>query len=526
MKTRTIHIISVLTVLLTVVLVPSCIKNDIPFPRIQANFLSLNIKGQDGGTIIDTVAMTATVAFPEEIDIRRVSVTGYSLTPGAHLVDSIFNTPVDLTTPLPVTLRLYQDYTWKIIANQPIERYFEVEGQIGASVIDVPGRRVVVNVAATSNLAAVSIVRAKLGPFGSVTTPALEAGDTFDGTKPYTVNVEAYGTGSEWTIYVEPVEVSVRTLSVDAWTCVAWINGQGEVGKEVGAQYRLAGSDAWTEVPAADITVDGGLFTARVLHLSPSTAYQARVMSDGMYGEVIDFTTGTEAQMPNSDFEYWWLNKKVWCPWAEDGTPYWGTGNQGATTLGDSNTTPTDDTPTGSGWAARLETRFVGIGRLGKIAAGNIFVGSYVRTDGTNGILSFGRDFAEHPTKLRGQFKYNPVAISHASDEMKSLVGQPDTCVVWIALIDSSEPFELRTNPSNRRLFDPNADDVVAYGIMQTAQNVASWSPFEVELKYNSTSRRPRYILVTGSASKYGDYFTGGDGSTLYLDDLELGYDY
>jgi len=77
--------------------------------------------------------------------------------------------------------------------------------------------------------------------------------------------------------------------------------------------------------------------------------------------------------VPNTNLDEWWLNGKVWNPWPEGGTPYWDTGNKGATTLGPSNSTPTDDTSTGTGWAARLETKFVGIGALGKLAAGNLF---------------------------------------------------------------------------------------------------------------------------------------------------------
>ena len=50
--------------------------------------------------------------------------------------------------------------------------------------------------------------------------------------------------------------------------------------------------------------------------------------------------------------------------------------------------------------------------------------------------------------------------------------------------------------------------------------------PFDFTLEYKSTSRVPRYILVTASSSKYGDYFTGGTGAVLYIDDLVLEYDY
>jgi len=30
--------------------------------------------------------------------------------------------------------------------------------------------------------------------------------------------------------------------------------------------------------------------------------------------------------------------------------------------------------------------------------------------------------------------------------------------------------------------------------------------------------------LIVASSSKYGDYFTGGDGSTLWIDEFELGF--
>lgn len=127
---------------------------------------------------------------------------------------------------------------------------------------------------------------------------------------------------------------------------------------------------------------------------------------------------------------------------------------------------------------------------------------------------------------MQGMFKYNCVNIDKSSTEMSYLMGRPDTCIVWVALIDSPEPFEIRTDPKDRQLFDPNGDYVVAYGSMQKGETVGQWTPFEFELKYNSTSRKPTYILITCSASKYGDYFTGGNGSVLCLDDFKLIYDY
>ena len=127
---------------------------------------------------------------------------------------------------------------------------------------------------------------------------------------------------------------------------------------------------------------------------------------------------------------------------------------------------------------------------------------------------------------MRGYLKYNCATISNSNDEYKHLIGQPDTCSVYIALVDSPQPIEIRTNPKNRQLFDKNAPYVVAYGQFQSGETIPDYIPFEITLDYNSTDRVPTYILIVASASKYGDFFTGGVGSVLCIDDLELLYDY
>lgn len=85
---------------------------------------------------------------------------------------------------------------------------------------------------------------------------------------------------------------------------------------------------------------------------------------------------------------------------------------------------------------------------------------------------------------------------------------------------------QIRTNPKNRQLFDPDGNYVVAYGKVQFGETIPDYIPFEFKLDYKATDRVPKYILITASASKYGDYFTGGAGAVLYLDNLELVYDY
>lgn len=504
-----------------------CIKNDIPYPRIQPDFLSIEAEGQTRDAVIDTQNRFITLTLGEDVDIENVNITSYTLSEGARIVDGGFDGPVNLKRYRIVTLKLYQEYDWVIQGVQNIERYFTVENQIGATIIDVVGRRVVVTLSENQGLKSVKVLTMKLGPEGSSSTPEL-AGSTINLENPVEVMVKAYGREEKWTIFGETVASSVATSGADAFTQVAWVYGAAIEGRDNGVEYRIKGAEEWIRVPADWITHTGSTFSARLVHLNPETIYEARAYSDDEYGTVCEFTTGSIMQVPNSSFDNWNLVGRVWNPWGEGQEPYWDTGNKGATTLGDSNTTPTDTTSTGigDGYAARLLTKFVGIGTLGKLAAGNIFVGSYVRTDGTNGVLSFGRPFTQRPTKLHGYWKYRCTPISHTNNEYTHLKGVSDTCTVWVALIDSPEPIEIRTNPSNRHLFDPAGSEVVAYGAIQSGVSIPEYVPFEVELTYRSYSREPKYILIVGSASKYGDFFTGGNGSVLYLDDLELLYDY
>ncbi|MDE5857551.1 MAG: PCMD domain-containing protein, partial [Muribaculaceae bacterium] len=504
-----------------------CIKNDIPYPRIQANIRAFDVAGSFKAAEIDSTEMTVNVYLEENVNIRSVMVDSFALTPESHFVDFDPALPVDLSEPKKVTVALYQDYAWTITANQPIERYFTVANQIGSSEIDVPAHRVIAYVSSNADVSALNVLSIKLWPEGATVETNLLDGPV-DFSRPVEVKVEQFGVKETWYIYIESRQASVTTVSADGWTCVGWVYGEAEEDRDNGVEYRKDSDTEWTRAPKEWITTNGGSFTCRLVHLEPLTTYHVRAYSNEEYGSELSFTTGVTLQVPNTDFNNWWLNGKVWNPWAEGADPFWDSGNKGATTLGTSNTYPSDDTPTGSGKSACLETRFVGIGAIGKLAAGNIFTGYYVATDGTNGILSFGREFTERPTKLRGYFKYKSTTISNstAGSGYEYLKGRPDTCNIWCALSDKGEPYIIRTNPKNLQLFSPNDPSVIAYGNFQLGESVNSYREFEIKFNYNATNRIPTHIVIVASASKYGDFFTGGSGSVLYVDDFELLYDY
>lgn len=303
-------------------LVSGCIKNNIPYPRIKVNFTQFEVQQSLRPAAIDSVANTVTLYLDEEADLTDVVVDGFAISPAtAQWPDSAaFLNGIDLTTDVTTELELYQKYEWTISARQEIERYFTVEQQVGSSVIDVPGRRVIAYVSASAPIRNLTVTSIKLGARGSVMNPDL-SGRKVDFSVPVEVTVTTHGRPATWTLYVLPTESSVTTQRVDAWSCVAWLYGSGEAGRDNGFEYRRADSDQWLRMATGDVTSDGGSFTGRLTGLTPETEYVARAYSGSDLGAEIVFTTQGTAQMPNSDFDSWWLDGKVWDPWAEGALP-------------------------------------------------------------------------------------------------------------------------------------------------------------------------------------------------------------
>lgn len=500
----------------------SCIENDIPYPRIQPNFVEIEAEYQSKSASIDTINRKVTLFLSDIADIKNVNIINYALTPGASIVGTEITGGIDLSQPLNVSVKLYQEYNWEISAEQQIDRYFVIANKAKDAQIDKDTKCVVLYVTEAVDISKIEVKSVKLGSSQSKITPNIE-NTVVDFSSPITIDVTDYNRTEKWTISVERI---AETTQVDAWTQVAWVSGLVEDVVSNKVEYRLASEEAWSEVPSNWITYNNGNFTARIIHLQPNTTYIARSYSNNQYSNEVEFTTGSIVQVPNSSFDDWWQDGKVWCPWLQsESQPYWGTGNKGAATVGKSNSTPTDVTATGSGLAARLESKYIVI----KFAAGNIFTGDYVKTDGTNGVLDFGREFNQRPTKLKGYYNYDCKVIDRANTAMAHIKGQPDTCSVWIALTDWENPFQIRTNPKNQQLFDENDSHVIAFGRFQMGENnpkYPEYEPFEVVLNYRDTQRVPKYIVIAASASKYGDFFTGGVGSVLCIDEFKLEYDY
>lgn len=308
--------------------------------------------------------------------------------------------------------------------------------------------------------------------------------------------------------------------------------------KELAIQYRKEGEQVWQKK-----VYNGGGETmdVKIDNLTPNTRYEYRAYCKGQTQDARTYTFTTEAagQLPNSGFEEHYLSGAALFFNQEGGIPFWGTGNPGSATM-NKNVTTFDSSvkapqTSGSG-SLKMKSQFVGVGIVGKFAAGNIFSGTYVRTDGTDGVLNFGRPFKSRPAKLRGYLKYIPQNITKRGDKSPAdapQVGQMDKGYIYIALGDwavdedatSESPITIKT--AVPKLFDKNSKSIIAYGekVLESATEGEAMIPFEIPLDYRDLNRLPKYIVVVATSSKYGDYFTGGEGSTLWLDDLELVYE-
>lgn len=548
---------NLLYTLLSVSLLFSCaIENDIPYPILEASISSIEVEGQRAGTdsqdknaIIDKAQRTVTLYVNDSVDITRLKITKLMLDPRTTSIgidsaacvnyekfpttdfvslDSLplsANTRVNFSKPVTLTLSTYQDYQWKITVNQIVERAVDVVGMTDY-VLDANSRNVIIYVGEDQNLSNIQINKLNLGgEYGQVKPDPTTVHD-FSTSQTFYAARHGEDTWQEWRVFVYKSDGGGNTGSSETFAMVtkATVKGSIQSGKTPVVEYKKQSDASWNTVPDSDVSVSGTSFTATLTGLTASTTYVYRVNVDGTTGNEQSFTTAAAVPLENGSFDNWSseaaANGTLWQPWST--TSFWDTGNKGATTIADSNSTPTTETCNGSGKAASLETKWVVL----KLAAGNIFTGSYVRTDGTNGVLSFGREFNSFPSKLRINYKYTSATIDKVGDDsLENLKGRPDSCHIYIALTDWDAPLEIRTRPSERQLFNKNDSHVIAYAEYVSGSSDAQYKQKDLVLDYRYTNRTPKYILIVASASKYGDYFTGGVGSKLLIDNFELIYD-
>lgn len=526
-----------LTYLAVVLLLTSCLKNDLPYPVVIPSVESVSI--DDAVSVrIDNETRTIEAVLKETADLSKVNVSDVRFSDDITVCTPSMTSVHDLNSPKSFTLHTYQDYEWTLSATCPIERRFAVQGQVGSSVIDDANRRAVAYVSSSFEIDQIRVLSLKLGPEG-ITSYSPAIGEIHDFTHGAQVDVTVRGVTEKWMLYVVLTDVSVQMDYVEPWTRVAHLAASGVSGRDNGFRYHRAGDADWYEVDGV-IETDGS-FKACLEGLDPLTSYECYAYSGDEQTAVCEFVTEGEQQLPNAGFETFSHSESgnyhsFFDPSAGDSslrTKWWDSGNAGSTMIGSSFaiTIPDEDCREGQ-YSVQLKSRYVVI----KFAAGNIFSGEFAGLVGTQGgIVNFGRPFTLRPRALKLWMKYVCGAVDCIgsypdSDPVKT--GDPDRCQIFVALGDwdyhkygGTRDCPVQVNTTEKgTFFEKDSDAVIAYGSFVSAKSSDGWQEITIPLEYGDVTRKPTHIIVSCASSMLGDYFTGSSQSRLYLDDLRLIY--
>ena len=321
--------------------------------------------------------------------------------------------------------------------------------------------------------------------------------------------------------------VDVEAVSAEPWAMFATLKAKWFTENKpdgIAFQYRKSSESAWSDAMAVTPDAASRTYSAKVTGLDPETEYVFRAVTpEDLQTKEITFTTEAAGTLPNMGFDSWYQSGKAWYPNASADSFIWDSANGGTAALGTCPTTATSDVAvSGDGkQAAQLKSSVV----FGQFAAGNIYTGQFGKAtlSPVGAELDWGVPFTSRPVALKGYFKYAPASINYAKGDYASLKGTMDVGQIQIALTDWTGPFHISTG--DNKFVDFDAPEIIAYASLELTGASDGYQPFVLELDYRDTSRTPTYIVIVAAASRYGDYYTGGEGSTLLIDEFEFVYD-
>lgn len=364
-----------------------------------------------------------------------------------------------------------------------------------------------------------------------------------------------------YTFNVSTKPTSGATMTAGAWDRLAYLQatnvvpGTGVSTEGMKFQYREASETAvlaetdeasWTDVVT---TTEENNYTAMLSGLTAETAYEYRLVNGN--GDVIStqsFTTGeadAQTALVNGGFEDWCVrsaktaltNKNTTFPCSETdydaGNLYWDTSNRGANSISQMDPTnkSTDFVIAGT-YAAKLQSVKV----LGSIfAAASMYTGSFGGASmDMSATINFGRSFTSRPIALHGYYQYSPANVDAVGDNLPADAtvseGNPDQCAIYVAL--TKKTYTINNKQEDTFIDFEGDENIIAYGTIEgdyvkTNGAANGYTEFTIPLQYKESQfgAIPTHIIIVCSASKYGDYFTGGEGSTLYVDDFSLVYE-
>lgn len=536
MKRMTITILAAASCLLF-----SCMKNPLDYPQLEAIITSLEVEGQESVTI-DNMTRTVEIVLDEYADITKLKVLDYRFSEGAEPLAQM--PPVlDLSVPFRISYQTYPDqvYEWTVKAVQPVERYVVCDNMIGEAEIIPEEKSVVAYFPETQKLNEICFRKIKLEPLGSkvdstfgyITVDGVETAVKEKVLLPMELDCvisrkfKVLYKDQEilWTFTAVHKVIELEVTSVNAWCYNAEITAafKGKGTPEI--QYRRADSSEWMK---AETSVSGVEVHADVDHLDSGAEYFARVVNGDDVSEEFSFVTETPDQLPNMTFDAWHEGEPkgyTWYPMPEGSEKAWACANSAVNMFSAVNSTrPEYEFVVKRGFAAaRMESVKV----FGMFAAGNLFTGEFLKASISGGVgaeLSWGIPFTSRPYSLKGYYAYSPKQVDDASANYSHLKGTMDKCQILVFLTDWEEPFIVKTASGTFVDLD-NDPHIIALGSIQSDVDTGGeYVEFECVLDYRDTARKPKYIVAVASSSVYGDYFTGGLGSVMHVDEWEFTY--
>ena len=349
--------------------------------------------------------------------------------------------------------------------------------------------------------------------------------DVTEGNASFDISVDQTIHQYEVTVKVPTKQESADMVTGDirndiskVWGQFAYLSGAcnlEEITSPVQFRYKKKADAEWTTVEA--VQEEGTKnYSAKVAPLDFGTQYEYYILCGDEAGETCTFTTESYVEIPNLNFDTWSQNGKNWYPNADASNSYWATGNEGVTTLGNSNSVPVEGSDARNGKAGKLET--VTVALVG-YAAGNLLIGNYsTNLNNMAASVQFGRSYnGARPVKLSGYYKYTPGTSMNKNGKIPSdRTLTVDECDIYIKLW--------------------SGDAVIAESHFVTNQTVSDYTHFELPIEYTDMTKRPDKITIVATSSRYGGEFEGSGmlnskvvgqvaaGSTLWVDDFELSY--
>lgn len=354
------------------------------------------------------------------------------------------------------------------------------------------------------------------------------------------VDAEGKSRVAVWNVVASNATVKTsETKPYEVWTSKATLHG--EILREIlftpKFRYRVKGEQEWTTV---DADLSENSFSKEITGLTPGMTYEYQAMDGEQVSSVTcEFMTETKFQPENAGFEYTSGSSPILI-YGDKQSMWWDTGNHGSATMKKNVTTPDTSVKHSGNQSILLSSQFVGVLGIGKFAAGNLFAGKYLKTDGTDGVLGWGRPCTSRPKALKLWVRYEPGTVDNGGSHIAN--GVTDQGIIYVAVGDwagqaaegETWPFVVKTKELTLFTTEKgtySGDGTIAYGekiFTEAYKEGTNLKELTIELDYNNyggDQRKPTSIIIVASASRYGDYFEGSGASKMWLDDMELIYE-